>query len=120
MVKSAMAAALALALGACAAGPSPRSQAAPIAAVPVPQSLAVPGIVGRTARQLSAWFGAPSSQLAEGTARKLQFAGPLCVLDAYLYPPAPGGDPAVTHVDARRPTGEDYDRASCIAALRLR
>jgi len=119
MVKSAAAAALALSLGACAAGPAPQPQAAPVAAAPRPQSQAAPGILGRTAGQLSALFGTPSSQLDEGTARKLQFAGPLCVLDAYLYPPASGGDPAVTHLDTRRPTGEDFDRAACIAALRL-
>jgi len=119
MVKSAVAAALALALGACAAGRSPQPQPAPLIAAPAPQTEAAPGIVGRTAGQLSALFGTPSSQLDEGTARKLQFAGPICVLDAYLYPPAPGGDPAVTHVDTRRPTGEDFDRAACIAALRL-
>lgn len=119
-MKSAAAAALALSLGACAGDPAPQPQAVPLAAAPVPQTQAVQGIVGRTAGQLSALFGAPSSQLAEGTARKLQFAGPLCVLDAYLYPPSAGGDPAVTHVDTRRPTGEDFDRAACIAALRLR
>jgi hypothetical protein len=45
------------------------------------------------------------------------FAGPVCVLDAYLYPPARGGEAVVTYVDARRPTGEAMDRAACVAAL---
>jgi hypothetical protein len=53
----------------------------------------------------------------EGDARKLQFAGPACVLDAYLYLPAAGRDAVVTHIDARLPDGRDFDRASCIAAL---
>jgi hypothetical protein len=44
----------------------------------------------------------------------------VCVLDAYLYPPAAGKEPVVTWIDARRPTGEDFDRASCIAALTRR
>ncbi len=42
------------------------------------------------------------------------------MLDAYLYPPAPGREPVVTHVDARLPSGEDIDRASCVAALSRR
>jgi len=42
------------------------------------------------------------------------------VLDAYLYPPGPGREPVVTHVDARLPSGDDIDRASCIAALSRR
>lgn len=76
--------------------------------------------VGRTARALEAEFGKPSLDVREGTARKLQFAGPACVLDAYLYPPRGGGDPIVTYVDARLPDGRDMDRASCIAALAQR
>jgi hypothetical protein len=42
----------------------------------------------------------------------------VCVLDAYLYPPASGrGEAIVTYIDARRPDGTDFDRASCLAAL---
>ena len=58
--------------------------------------------------------------MREGRARKLQFLGPACVLDAYLYPPRGGGDPVVTHVDARLPDGRDMDRSSCVAALSRR
>jgi len=52
--------------------------------------------------------------------RRLQFSGPICILDAYLYPPAKGKEPLVTYVDARQPDGRDIDRASCVAALMRR
>jgi hypothetical protein len=74
-------------------------------------------VVGRTARYLESQFGRPDLDIREGPARKLQFSGPACVLDAYLYPPKGGGDPIVTYVDARRLDGTDFDRASCAAAL---
>lgn len=112
------AATLLLAVGACATPP------APVARTALPRAatrLAAPvrdGVIGLGAAQLQALLGTPVAQLAEGSARKLQFAGSTCVLDAYLYPPERGGEPAVTHVDTRRLTGEDADRMSCIAALR--
>jgi hypothetical protein len=62
-------------------------------------------------------LGQPGLDIHEGRARKLQFLGPICVLDAYLYPPPNGAEPVVTHVDARLPDGRDMDRASCVAAL---
>jgi hypothetical protein len=74
-------------------------------------------VIGRTARMLEVQFGRPVLDVREGPARKLQFAAPACVLDAYLYPPTAGGEPIVTHVDARLPDGRDMDRASCTAAL---
>ena len=76
--------------------------------------------MGRNARALVALLGDPGLDVREGPARKLQFLGPACVLDAYLYPPRGGGEPVVTHVDARMPDGRDIDRASCVAALSLR
>ncbi|HYN46071.1 MAG TPA: hypothetical protein VES64_05225 [Allosphingosinicella sp.] len=77
-------------------------------------------VIGRGARGLIALFGTPDLDLREGTARKLQFLGPACVLDVYLYPPRGGGDPIATHVDARLPDGRDMDRSSCVAALTRR
>lgn len=77
-------------------------------------------VLGRDARALIALFGTPNQDVREGTARKLQYASGVCVMDAYLYPPAPGREAVVTHVDARLPNGEDIDRASCIAALSRR
>lgn len=74
-------------------------------------------VLGRDARALISLFGTPNQDMREDPARKLQYASGVCVLDAYLYPPAAGREPVVTHVDARLPTGEDIDRASCIAAL---
>lgn len=77
-------------------------------------------VLGRTASTLQSLFGRPGLDVREGVARKLQFAGPACVLDAYLYPPKGGGEPIVTHLDARLPDGRDLDRASCVAALTRR
>ncbi len=65
-------------------------------------------------------FGPPDLDVREGAARKLQFLGPACVLDVYLYPPRAGAEPVVTHVDARLPDGRDMDRSSCVAALSRR
>ncbi|MDB5690988.1 MAG: hypothetical protein JWO81_51 [Alphaproteobacteria bacterium] len=87
---------------------------------PAPPVYGVTGLetaIGRTARYLETEFGKPDLDIREGQARKLQFSGAACVLDAYLYPPRGGGEPIVTYVDARRPDGTDFDRASCVAAL---
>ena len=98
---------------------------APVAARPVVQPAVVnpsglAAVMGRTARALEGLFGKPDLDVREGNARKLQFLSPICVLDTYLYPPAAGGDPIVTHMDARLPDGRDMDRASCVAALSRR
>jgi hypothetical protein len=110
--------ALALLLAGCAATPAPRP-AAPAAPFvrPVVSASGLQAVIGRTAAVLAAQFGKADLDVREGSARKLQFAGPACVLDTYLYPPAGGGEPIVTHVDARLPDGRDMDRASCVAAL---
>ncbi|HYG48506.1 MAG TPA: hypothetical protein VD846_11270 [Allosphingosinicella sp.] len=83
-------------------------------------STGLEAVLGRTAPMLEAQLGKPRLDVREGTARKLQFSGPACVLDAYLYPPKGSGEPIVTHLDARRPDGTDFDRASCVAALTRR
>ena len=77
-------------------------------------------VLGRSAPELVALFGEADLDGREGQARRLQFAGPVCVLDAYLYPPKAGAEPIVTYIDARLPTGDDIDRASCVAALSRR
>jgi hypothetical protein len=108
-----------LVLGACAS--SQGATPAPSASPPErPQSYSVTGlesVIGRTARTLETQFGRPALDIREGAARKLQYSSAVCVLDAYLYPPAAGGEPIVTHVDARLPDGRDIDRASCAQAL---
>ena len=73
--------------------------------------------MGSDARRLTQLFGTPRLDIRETTVRKLQFANGRCVLDAYLYAPARGKEPVVTHVDARNPTGADVDPAACVSAL---
>jgi len=107
-------------LGACAAKTEVAPATAPRVQLPPPRVYSVVGlenVIGRTARVIEAQFGRPELDVREGSARKLQFSGPACVLDVYFYPPRGGGDPIVTHVDARLPDGRDFDRASCVAAL---
>lgn len=77
-------------------------------------------VIGKTGPALVAQFGRPDLDVREGPGRKLQFRSAVCVLDAYLYPPAPGQEPLVRHVDARAPGGEDIDTASCVAGLTRR
>lgn len=84
---------------------------------PPPPAGSVAMVIGQDAAGLARLFGEPALDIHEGPARKLQYRGPTCVLDAYLYPPAGGGVPKVTWIDARTPRGDDIDRASCIAAL---
>jgi hypothetical protein len=90
------------------------------AAPPPISSLGLESIIGANARALTGQFGPADLDIREGAARKLQFAGPICVLDAYLYPRSEGSEAVVTHVDARLPDGRDIDRASCVAALNAR
>ena len=81
----------------------------------------VEGVIGADAAGLIRQFGPPRLDIVEGDARKLQWSGAACVLDAYLYPPATGREPLTSYVDARRPSdAQDVDRAACIAALRAR
>lgn len=97
------------------AAPQPRPEAR------VMQLPGLEGVIGADAAALLRQFGPPRLDLFEGDVRKLQFSGPACVLDIYLYPPEGGGEPRATHVDARRASdGQDVDRAACIAALRQR
>ena len=78
------------------------------------------GVIGSNAAALIALFGQPALDVQEGTARKLQFSGGACVLDAYLYPRRERGEAIVTHVDTRSPEGRDAEPTACVAALRRR
>lgn len=110
-----------LLLAGCATPTTPTRTTAPVSEKPANMHQAgLERVMGKTATELVALFGAADLDGHEGQARKLQFVGPACVLDAYLYPAKPGAQPVVTYIDARRPTGEDIDRASCIAALARR
>jgi len=113
---------LPLALAACVSNPPP---AAPVRRVEAPPPPVQPAyspqgletVIGRTAAFLVAELGTPDLDIREGPARKLQFAGASCVLDAYLYPPQGKGEPIVTWIDARLPDGRDANRVSCVNAL---
>jgi hypothetical protein len=124
MRRVALAGGLALALAGC--GPeTPARPARAAPPVPVPGRIAAPvavaSIQGQSANALIARFGSPQIDLQEGPARKLQFLGPICVLDAYLYPPASGrGEATVRHVDTRQRNGGPIDPISCAAALTRR
>lgn len=96
---------------------APDQQPTPAASRPTYSNAGLESVMGRNAAALTSRFGTPDLDIREGTARKLQFSGPACVLDAYLYPPRAGAEPVVTHVDARLPDGRDMDRASCVGAL---
>lgn len=108
------------ALAACvpqtSSAPAPR----PVAAAPAYSTAGLETVMGQSASALVAAFGQPDLDVREGDARKLQFLGPACVLDAYLYPSRRGGTPVVTHVDARLRDGRDMDRSSCVAAMARR
>jgi len=102
--------------------PAPGRQVAPVRVQPSPSGVrtGLDLVIGRDVRALAAAFGTPDLDIREGRARKLQFLGPACVLDVYLYPSRSGAEPVATHVDARLPDGRDMDRASCIAAISRR
>ncbi|MDP5277680.1 hypothetical protein Q9Q95_01985 [Sphingomonas sp. DG1-23] len=115
----------AVALSGCGGEMIPAARPAPYVAVPSAAPTAAPASVvavkGQTAPRLIAQFGQPAMDSSEGVARKLQFAGPICVLDTYLYPPAKGrGEPVVTYLDTRQRDGGPIDQASCLAALAAR
>ncbi len=108
--------AMLLALSACATGPAPKPRAVPTVSVPM-RPTGLERVLGQDARMLATLFGTPDQDVKEDGARRLQYAGPFCILDAYLYAPRAGAEPVVTYVDARQPDGRDIDRASCVAAL---
>jgi hypothetical protein len=116
-----------LALAACGEGEVARPTRMPAPPIPVPSGVSGPStaappasidsIRGQGARTLIARFGTPRIDVQEGPARKLQFAGPACILDIYLYPQG-GREPAATHFDARLRDGRPADPAACVATLR--
>lgn len=110
-----------LALAACVAtAPAPQRPLNPPKIPNVTLGTGLDRVMGKDARALQILFGVPDLDVREGPARKLQYASTVCVLDAYLYPPAAGAEPVVRYIDARQPSGEDFDRASCVAALSRR
>jgi hypothetical protein len=111
-----------LLLGACSTGPR-REHPTTVVTRPNPSrpdpnaSVGAENVMGRSAQMLISTFGQPALDVREGSARKLQYLGQDCVLDAYLYPPRASAEAVVTHVDTRLRDGRDTDRRSCIASL---
>ena len=115
----------AVALAGCTAtgprtAPPVRLDRQPNVSAPLHTPTGLDAVMGRDARALIALLGTPGLDVREGPGRKLQFLGPACVLDAYLYAPRRGGEAVVTHVDARLPDGRDTDRAACVETLSRR
>jgi hypothetical protein len=104
-------------LAACGGVAAPAAQERPAAGF-TPASEPEPrGVMGADARGLLRLFGEPRLDIRDPTVRKLQFAGSQCILDTYLYPPAPGREPVVTYVDARRPDGLAQPWEACAKLL---
>lgn len=91
---------------------------------PAPKRQVLPGlegVIGATPEALVRRFGPARLDVYEGDARKLQFVGTACVLDIYLYPPAPGREVEATYVEARRASdAQDVDDVACVNALSKR
>ncbi len=114
MIRRVAAGLLGLSVAGCAASSS-TGPAVGRAVVPY-SGVGLERVIGQDAAGLVRLFGQPDADIREQTARKLQFQGPICVLDAYLYPKGTS-EPVVTYLDAREPDGSTIDRASCVAAL---
>ena len=108
-----------LVLAGCVSTPTARPTVTPTRSAPM-RVTGLERVLGTNARGLVALFGPADQDVHEEGSQRLQFRGPICVLDAYLYPESKGRDPIVTYLDARQPDGRDIDRASCVAALTRR
>ncbi len=104
------------------AGPPPGSgaTAAPVRPAAPTAAAGASGLIGATANAIAASFGPARLDVREGPGRKMQFAGPQCVLDIYFFPQPGGREAVVSHVDARDDEGRDVDISRCTAALRRR
>ena len=107
---------LLLLVAACARVPPETATPTPPPAPPVQQPRESGVLIGLTGPELAVRFGRPALQIKEGNSFKLQFRGPQCVLDAFLYP-SNGGQYRVTHVETRSLAGTDTNQLACISAL---
>jgi hypothetical protein len=110
---------LPLVLAGCVSTPTARPVLVPTRSAPM-RATGLEHVLGENAKGLVALFGPADQDVHEDGAQRLQFRGPICVLDTYLYPAAKGEVPVVTYMDARQPDGRDIDRASCVAAMMRR
>ena len=107
----------ALLLAACASTPKPEP-AKPAAPAPVGDQHDHRTVNGMTAGELIQHFGKPRLQIVEGNGTKLQFAGPNCVMDVYLYAdPGKSGPQRATHIEARNLQGGAISAQSCSYAI---
>jgi hypothetical protein len=110
---------LALSLAILTAGCATRPQEVSAPSPPVVQVPEGPSsLAGLTAQELVGRYGTPALQIREGNSLKLQFRGPRCVMDAYLYPSGNSATLKVAHVDTRLRSGGEIDQAACIFSLR--
>jgi hypothetical protein len=109
-----------LLLAACAPRPAPTPVPVKPTATGQPSQHDHRTVNGMTAGELIQHFGKPRLQIVEGEGTKLQFAGPNCVMDVYLYPPAGGGTPRATLIEARNFQGGDVSAQSCALAIEAR
>lgn len=102
--------------------PPPAEAPPPVAGFRMPDIMrgaGLDGVIREGPNSLMRQFGQPRLDVTEGDMRKLQFADTACVLDVFLYPLRPGGDPQSTWLEARRASdGEAVDLLSCMQALR--
>jgi hypothetical protein len=115
-MRRSLALSLAILTAGCATRPQEVSAPSTPAVVQVPEEPS--SLAGLTAQELVGRYGTPALQIREGTSLKLQFRGPRCVMDAYLYPSGNSGALKVTHVDTRLRSGGQIDQAACIFSLR--
>ena len=105
-----------LLLAACAPRPAPTPAPIPPEPAPTADRHDHRTLNGMTANELIEHFGKPRLQIREGDGTKIQFAGPSCVIDFYLYPSGSGA-PRVTHINARNLQGGDVSAQSCVYAI---
>lgn len=128
LIRPLAASALALLMAACASAPAAKrpvvagTPGSAIIRLPeVMQAAGLESVIGAPATSLTRQLGEPRLDWLDGDVRKLQFAGRACVLDVYLYPLQPGGEPVATHVEARlREGGAAIDRGQCLSEIARR
>jgi len=128
LIRPLAASALALLMAACASAPAAKrpvvagTPGSAIIRLPeVMQAAGLESVIGAPATSLTRRLGEPRLDWLDGDVRKLQFAGRACVLDVYLYPLQPGGEPVATHVEARlREGGAAIDRGQCVSEIARR
>lgn len=109
-------ASLSILAGCGGAAPELRPVSTPVIRAQAPSG----GLKGKTETDMLRLLGQPAQENIEGAGKRLQFVRNGCVLDAYLYPLRANGQLVVTHVDARRITGEDMDQAGCLKIYGVR